>query len=369
MNAPPSLRWITKLINNGLKHGRRQTLRAAISGGRTYRPQVEVLEDRVTPSNFNVTDLSDTRGSASDVTLRYAITNAADGDTVTFASGGTITLNNPLTIRTSITITGPDASPIAIDGGGVNQVFVIPSGITASISDLTIQHGSATDGGGVYNSGTLTLNDDVITNNAASGSGGGIYNYYGGSLTLANSTLSDNTANWGGGVTNLWTLTLNNDAIINNAANDGGGGINNANSVTHIADCTLSDNTATLSYGGAIFNSSTLSIDASTIANNSTQIGGGAIYTDNSMTISNSTLFGNSTYQYGGGILTFSTLSLTNDTITENTTTDLSLFSSNGGGIYGNVSSMDNTIVAGNSTGDTSGLRMSMERLPARPMT
>src|SRR5215472_4360049 len=38
-----------------------------------FRPRLEALEDRLTPSSYTVTDASDTAGSANDVTLRYAI--------------------------------------------------------------------------------------------------------------------------------------------------------------------------------------------------------------------------------------------------------------------------------------------------------
>jgi hypothetical protein len=43
---------------------------------RGVRLCLEVLEERLTPSTYTVTDASDTAGSASDVTLRYAISQA-----------------------------------------------------------------------------------------------------------------------------------------------------------------------------------------------------------------------------------------------------------------------------------------------------
>src|SRR5258708_7096253 len=51
-----------------------------------WRPTIEILEDRLTPSSFLVTDTADTAGSSSDVTLRYAVTNAQNGDQIAFAS-------------------------------------------------------------------------------------------------------------------------------------------------------------------------------------------------------------------------------------------------------------------------------------------
>ena len=43
---------------------------------RRVRPCLEVLEERLTPSTYTVTDAKDTAGNANDVTLRYAISQA-----------------------------------------------------------------------------------------------------------------------------------------------------------------------------------------------------------------------------------------------------------------------------------------------------
>ena len=51
------------------------------------------------------------------------------------------------------TITGPDAG-VTVSGGGPSRVFQVDSGVTASISGLTITDGStSTVGGGLYNTG------------------------------------------------------------------------------------------------------------------------------------------------------------------------------------------------------------------------
>ena len=85
--------------------------------------------------------------------------------------------------------------------------------MTVSISGLTIENGSASSGAGIDNNGTLTLNNDTLSDNSASGrNGGGIYNT--GTLTLSNDTLSDNSAQYGGGVSNGGTMTLSNGSQI-----------------------------------------------------------------------------------------------------------------------------------------------------------
>ena len=106
------------------------------------------------------------------------------------------------------------------------------------------------DGGGVYNSGTLTLLNSTITGNTGGFEGdGGVAN--GGPLTVLNSTISGNTAlgfcrydygysycygGRGGGVANYSSLTVLNSTISDNSAIFSGGGVYNG----------LSDGTLTL---------------------------------------------------------------------------------------------------------------------------
>jgi len=81
----------------------------------------------------------------------------------------------------------PDEAP--------DRVFLIEEGATVILEGITIRHGkpSAQDehGGGIYNYGTLTLKNCIVSDNIAIG-GGGICND--GALTLVNSTVSNNTA-------------------------------------------------------------------------------------------------------------------------------------------------------------------------------
>ncbi len=74
----------------------------------------------------------------------------------------TITLGSGLVLSNTIaqtTITGPSAS-LTVSGGGPSSnfsVFTVNSGVTASISGLTIANGNATGGGGVENVRAATL--------------------------------------------------------------------------------------------------------------------------------------------------------------------------------------------------------------------
>jgi hypothetical protein len=239
--------------------------------------------------------------------LRDAIATAAPGDTINFslASPATITLASTLTISSNLTISGPGASSLAISGNKSVQVFSVGVGITVTISGLTIEGGSGSIGGGIYNKGTLIVTNSTLSGNSASSGGGGIYNS--GTLMLSSSTLLANTTSqYGGGIANdAGMLTLTNSTLSGNSALRGGGIWNTNGSALNVTNSTLSGNSGS-QLGGGIWNTigSTLNVTNSTFSGNSSNGGyGGGIYNGASMlTVSNSTLAGNSAGS-GGGIV------------------------------------------------------------------
>jgi len=129
-------------------------------------------------------------------TIGHAISLAASGDSIMVAAA---TYGGNLTISKSLNIIGSSAQTTIIDGGGHNTVVTISnSAARVTLSHLTIRHGNAPTGGGIYNSGALTINNCVISGNSANANpggppqGGGIYSA--GTLTINNSTISGNTA-------------------------------------------------------------------------------------------------------------------------------------------------------------------------------
>jgi len=121
--------------------------------------------------------------------LRQALADANNGDTIDFSVTGTIGLTSgELLVNKSITISGPGANNLAVNGNAKSRVFHVASGKTVTISGLTIMNGnSGSDaGGGIYNDhATLTLNECTVTGNSASFTGGGIFNdSFGGSANL-----------------------------------------------------------------------------------------------------------------------------------------------------------------------------------------
>lgn len=232
-----------------------------------------------------------------------------------------------------------------------------------------------THGGATFNRGTLTVSNSTFSDNQASLFGGGLYSYtsatvtkienstfyynsslYGGggiynqgTLTLFdNNTFTENSSFIGGGIYNIGTLTtLINSTIYENWAINGGGGIYNAATLATIANSTFSGNVAGDLFGGGIYNYSEIgTITNSTFSGNSAGDSGGGIYTRGTLTtIENSTFSGNSA-EFGGGINNSGTLS----SITDTTFSGNIAFS--GGGLinrYGTLNTISNSTFSANS--------------------
>ncbi len=223
-----------------------------------------------------VTSLGDDGGAG---TLRTLINASAKGDTINFSVVGTITLaDGELAISRNLTILGP-AGGITVSGNNASRVFCIVTNAispntTVSLSALTIANGrvvgangdqdrpgEAAQGGGIFNQGTLNLNNCTISSNSVVG-GSGV------SDVLGHALATDGGAATGGGIANRNTLNLVNCTINGNSARGGkggnapgtggngangglgsGGGIGGVTTVS-LSDCTLSGNTVRGGDGG-----------------------------------------------------------------------------------------------------------------------
>jgi hypothetical protein len=164
--------------------------------------------------------------------LRYTINHASPGDTIMITFQGTIQLSwqcRELDLSKNLTIIGPGADKLTVFGTSSNRVFTIDPLATATLSDLTIAGGHSQNGingtstssggpgqpgGGVYNAGTLTLINCVITSNGT-GNGGNGY-------ALDYQTMGGGPGGPGGGIYNTGTLMLSNSVVANNSTGNGG---------------------------------------------------------------------------------------------------------------------------------------------------
>ncbi len=179
-----------------------------------------------------------TAPAAGKCTLRAAIQEAdahPDHDTVTLPAGHYVlsipganedaAATGDLDLTNAITIAGAGARTTKIDANGIDRVFEVLAGVTASIRGVTITGGSAAsgDGGGITDAGTLTVTDSSISRNSLGpkgGDGGGVATPSGSSLTLVRSLVFNNLAYNGGGIENGGALSVVDSTIADNHAGD-----------------------------------------------------------------------------------------------------------------------------------------------------
>src|SRR5580765_798716 len=202
--------------------------------------------------------------------LRQALADANNGDTIDFdpaLKGQTISLTSgELAIDTNITITGPGANLLAVSrvqNASPFRVFHVLPARAAVIQGLTISNGVAQPGfgGGILNEGSATVVNCAVSGNSATASGGGVFSGYSSetptTLIIESSTLNDNFAgDYGGAIANslFGTVSILNSTISGNTAEFAGGGIVNiaANQDASVAvsSSTLSGNACPFNGGG-----------------------------------------------------------------------------------------------------------------------
>jgi parallel beta-helix repeat protein len=272
----------------------------------------------VSSTGANSTDC--TNPAAPCKTIAYAIAQSglASADQIHIAAG---TYHENLTLDRPVSLTGVQENLTLIDGGtgaapgggGGTPLVVINSGVVASLRDLTIQNNAlpGSYGGGIYNSGTLSLVHVVVSGNTAT-IGGGIFNE--GSLSLADVFISGNSASDGpgGGIysDSPSAMTFSNVTLSDNSASGYSGGIHHQGSGSiQLTNVTFSNNTAHIGGAMTITAVASATFSNSTITNNhknaaaGSAIGGIADYGTISMV--NTIMYGNDDANCGvGGTLT-----------------------------------------------------------------
>jgi CSLREA domain-containing protein len=320
------------------------------------------LTARAAPNaTITVNSTADVVADDGQCTLREAIT-AANTDTASGNTGGecpagsgadTITLpagtytltrsghseNNNATgdldLLNDLTINGAGADITIIDANHLDRGMQLFNGVTATLNDITITNGftpiaSARHcwGGAIDNEGgTLTIRDSILSNNTTKRQpggldgceGGGVDNYQG-TLIIERTTITGNTTG---------------DGVEPSRKAGFGGGVANWDGTMIIRDSVINDNTA-----------------GDTIDNMRDGKGGGVFSSGGTVTIENTTISGNTAHGFGGGtFVDRGTMDLIHVTITGNTAdSDNDFGGFHGGGVHQeNVTvNLKNSIVAGN---------------------
>ena len=267
---------------------------------------------------------------------------------------GTLTLNqnvamtakeaanftNGITINKDITIDGKGHT---IDAKTLGRIFSIGEGFTVTLTNATLINGKATEGGAIYNDGSLTLSDVKLSDNAADSYGGAVFNN--GHLVVGNSVFDSNdivnrgsdSVDYGGAAIYNWkegTLKVTNSNFTNNIKNYKNGD-NLVGAITTIGNATvIGSNFVNNSgrWGGAISatgaelrkNSSTLTVSNTIFKDNSALYAGavyiwGSNYNIADCVFDNNTAFGKGNMtpnNNNGGALVVSQVSRFNEPIT-----------------------------------------------------
>jgi hypothetical protein len=327
-----------------------------------------------------------------------------------YSTGGPLTLTGAsITNNQALGGSGGSGATYGGLGGSALGAGLFANGSALDISASRIANNRATGGrGGAAGLSCVTRTGcEAFAGSGGTALGGGLY-LYGGSVSVASSTIASNQATGGPPGFILWGnpgnpgsgeaggLFISSDAgtvtastLSGNFASDGdgfggdGGGIENDLGTLTVSNSTLTGNSTSSGGGyppgggGGIYNYGTLAVSNSTLSGNSTGLNGGGIYNYGALTVSSSTLSGNSAGDYGsgggiynsvtgtltvsdstlsgnsgayggGGIYTYSThpVTLTNVTLSANRT------NTDGGGLYvdssGSSPVLHNTLIAGN---------------------
>lgn len=223
---------------------------------------------------------------------------------------------------------GPGETTIQAPNTHFGPVVTCSSGEGAStvLHGFTITGGTATDGGGMYISGSNpTVSNCIFHNNAASEQGGAIFNSNA-SPWITNCTFADNTAEEGAGIfSNGGSPTVTNSTFERNVADSGvrrGGGMFNHESSPTVRNSTFADNEA--EQGAGMYNSSSNpNIHSTTFVDNLASNQGGGLYSVGEYPdaqpswfppihayarVRNCVFIGNSAGNAGGGIFVAPTL-------------------------------------------------------------
>lgn len=218
-------------------------------------------------------------------------------------------------------------------GGGICAVGkksdVTLDGVTVTGNKATYSK-KGTGAGIEAQGGSLTVKDSTISNNEAQGNGGGIFSAEGNVLDVSGSTIQGNKADNGGGIhtgeardvsktpskaTITDTKILENEAI---GSGEGGGVCVGTRADATLKGCTVANNKSVSTGGGIAAKLSTVTLDDTTVENNQAVNGGGLFHqglaVPGSLTLQNGSIIRNNTASsMGGGLFLWGNVGLKSD--------------------------------------------------------
>jgi hypothetical protein len=212
--------------------------------------------------------------SCPNANLQTEINAAPPGSTISVSG----TCTGQFVINKSLRLVG---LPATLDGADGGTVVSVGSGANVRFDGLTIQHGRGFQGG-VLNQGTLALYNTTVRQNTAVST---LPLVQGNPLDCVAGCTADGGIhtihNAGGGIFNSGNLSLNASTVTQNSAS-GSYSVSQSNSLTCSATCTVTQrNLAIGSAGGGIFNfGGQVALNQSTVSGNSAVFSGDGTQTN-----------------------------------------------------------------------------------------
>lgn len=280
------------------------TLHPSGVGGGIFSQMSLVIRDSSLTANFGGKNGGGIYSTAALQVFNSTITgnstqDSSGGGGVTTARGGNLQVVGS-TISTNL-------------GNGIRQLIG-----SLTVTDSVISsNATSNSGGGIYANGevsNVTITRTQITNNQAALDGGGIERTGGINTTLAvfDSIISHNSAQRGGGgidvaVPSTAAAKIDRTEMDQNSAGQSGGAIlKRGGGSFELSASTLLGNTAGTNGGGIAADTGTLRISTSTLTENSASTLGGGVWAGQNATISTSTLYRNHAGYAGGGVFIMS---------------------------------------------------------------
>ena len=294
--------------------GTKEALNSAIADGANIRLTADITLSAYLKIGQNTTQTVTINLNSHTLKRSGLSSPDANGHVIEVFGKGTLTLQN-----------GTLSGGYANNGGGICNYGIV------TLNNVTIDKCNGVNGGGImnYSDATLTINGGSITGCRSIAGGAAIVNHS--TADITGCTMNGNTATTRGGA--IWSdemLTISNSTISDNEAATGdhegdGGAIHLDGGTATLTDVTITNNTS--KDAGAIYvvSNATLNINGSSTlsGNTSKEHGGGAITNYGTVALNEKvTITGNTCKTYGGGIWDNGTLSMQGDIVVKDNTSD-----------------------------------------------
>ena len=278
------------------------------------------------------------------------------GDRQITLRDGVYTFSNTVDVNKDVDIVGTSRAGTVLNIDGNARLFSVRPDSEVSLNNLTFGVTTARQGGGIFNQGTLSLNDVSALGNTAA-EGGAVQSETNSQLDISNSTFDNNAAFAGGGAIYAENSLLNISSSIfeNNLAGGDGGGVllEDADSALTLENVRFENNRSDRNGGGVASLSGAVVQGTEAIFTGNSAVGsGGSLYIEESIVDFEDSAFNESSAAVGGAIAL-----VNSETLLVQSEIDGNEAITAGGGLY-QVSgelSLEETAITNNEAGENGG--------------